>query len=182
MYCRYVDDTFAVFHNKEKCNEFLAHLNSSHSFLRFTVEKENNGTLPFLDVLVGKSDSRFITSARRKLTFAGECVDWKSFCSKKRKIDRISTLVHRVLAICSQSILQAGLIEIRSIFRNNGYPYHVVNTVLAKKSQQFHKSPHFGSRKCPWYLHIPWLRNVSTSSKLRSRQLLNAVSLPSNLV
>ena len=69
VYFRYVDDTFAVFNNEEDCNTFLTHLNSLHPSLRFTYEKESNHSLPFLDVLVERHDSEFLTSVYRKPTF-----------------------------------------------------------------------------------------------------------------
>ena len=93
MCCRYVNDIFNVFCNKGECNEFLTFLNSLHPSLCSTFEKENNCSLPFLDVLVKKSDSRFIASVYRKLIFTHKYVRWNSFCSKKRKINFVSSLV-----------------------------------------------------------------------------------------
>ena len=54
IYFRYVDDTFALFEDESNCNQFLKQLNSLHQSLIFTHEKEVNGKLPFLDVLVEK--------------------------------------------------------------------------------------------------------------------------------
>ena len=76
MYYRYVDDTFAVFNDEDKCNEFFSHLNSLHPSLRFTFEKECNRTLPFLDVLVERMITNLLhlsTGNRLSLanTFAG---------------------------------------------------------------------------------------------------------------
>ena len=70
-YFRYVDDTFAAFNNKEDCNIFFSHLNSLHPSLSFTYEKESNHSLPFLDVLVERQDSKFQTYVYRKPTFIG---------------------------------------------------------------------------------------------------------------
>ena len=36
VYCRYVDDTFSLFHNKTDFQKFLTCLNSLHSSLKFT--------------------------------------------------------------------------------------------------------------------------------------------------
>ena len=72
VYFRYVDDTFVVFNNEEECNTFFIQLNSLHPSLRFTYEKESNRSLPFLDVLVERHDSEFLTSVYRKPTFTGQ--------------------------------------------------------------------------------------------------------------
>ena len=72
MYYRYMDNIFVVFSNEDKCDLFLDSLNSLQPSFRFTVEKESNLDLPFLDVLVKKSLSKFNTSIYRKPTFTGQ--------------------------------------------------------------------------------------------------------------
>ena len=161
MYYQYVDNTFAVFNKEDKCNEFFFHLNSLHPSLRFTSEKECNRTFPFLNILVEKNDHEFVTSIYRKPTFTGQYIRWNSFCPMKPKTNLISTLVHRALVICSKSTLQNELSNIRSILINNGYPEAVINAVKTKKINQFHRPTQFGPKKCPVYLHLPWLGNVS---------------------
>ena len=85
VYFQYVDDTFAVFNNEEDCNIFFIHLNSLHPSLRFTYEKESNHSFPFLDVLLERHDSEFLTSVYRKPTFTGQYLRWNSFIPQKRK-------------------------------------------------------------------------------------------------
>ena len=64
-----------------------------HSAVKFTFEKEANDQLPFLDVLVEKSNEEFLTSVLRKPTFTEQCFRWDSFGSTKRKTNLIKTLV-----------------------------------------------------------------------------------------
>ena len=61
MYHRNVEVTYAAF-NSEECNDFFSLLNSFYLCLHFAFEKECNGFLSFLDVLVEKSEVEFITS------------------------------------------------------------------------------------------------------------------------
>lgn len=60
VYFRYVDDTFCLFDNEIKADQFLASLNNIHPALKFTQKKEVDSSLPFLDVLVSRSASGFI--------------------------------------------------------------------------------------------------------------------------
>ena len=54
---RFVDDTFVIWPNgQEELDKFLTYLNSLHENIKFTMEKEKDGTLPFLDVLVIKKE------------------------------------------------------------------------------------------------------------------------------
>ena len=68
LYTRYVDDTFAILISKALGEKFFTALNSLHSALKFTMEKEANQTLPFLDVKIENENGQFLTSICRKPT------------------------------------------------------------------------------------------------------------------
>ena len=53
------------------------------------MEDENNGELPFLDVLVERRDSSFLTSVHRKRTFTGLYLSWHSFAPRSMKLNLI---------------------------------------------------------------------------------------------
>ena len=158
MYYRYMDDTFVVFNNEDECDLFLDSLNSLHPSLRFTLEKESNLAVPFLDVLVEKSPSTFITSIYRKPTFTGQYLRWNSFNPWKRETNLILTLSHRALAICSPKRLPSELHKIKSILLTNEYPEHVIKSFMAMKMKQFHALPKFGPKKMPRLFTSPMAR------------------------
>ena len=157
-----MDDTFIVFSNEDECDLFLNSLNSLHPSLHFTFEKESNLALPFLDVLVENSPSKFITSIYQKPTFTGQYLRWNSFSPRKSKTNLFLTLTHWALAICSPERLPSKLDKIKFILLSNGYPEHVIKSFMAMKMKQFHALLKFGSEKCPIYLRLPWLGSVST--------------------
>ena len=100
----------------------FSHLNKRHPSLRFTLEKKSNSKLPFLDVLVYKEASYFLTSVYFKLSFTGLYIRWDSFCPKMRKLNLIKTLVHRALMVCSESKLDCKVSFITETLWNNGFP------------------------------------------------------------
>lgn len=59
------------------------------------MEKKNDCSLPFQDILVERSD-KFSTSVYHKPTFLTLYTDWKSFVLKSRKIYLIPTLLPNV--------------------------------------------------------------------------------------
>ena len=85
----------------------------------------------------------------------------------KRKINLSSNLVHRALIIYSESTLQNKFSSIPTILINNGYPESVINIVITKKMYQTRRPIQFGPRKCPVYLHLPWLGNVSMKYEMQ---------------
>ena len=162
LYKRYVDDVFAIFYRKDQCYDFLQRLNMLHTSIQFTCEEEINNKIAFLDVQIEKDlDSRsFVTSVFRKGTFTGQYVKWESFCSKRRKVNLISTLTHRAVLLCSPNKLDAELNNIKKILGDNGYPSSLVNSIIDSKLKSVVKQ-RIGPRKCPVTLHLPYIGNPS---------------------
>ena len=80
-------------------NSFFQSLGRSTYVHTITVAQvQVNKSLSFHDVLVEKSNKKFITSVYKKPTFTGQYTRWDSFESK-RKTNLIGTLVHRALEI-----------------------------------------------------------------------------------
>ena len=172
-YYRYVDDTFAIFPSNEDFNHFLLLLNKLHPSLTFTSEVEVDNKLPFLDVLVEKTGTCFLTSVYRKPTFSGLYTRWESFCPESRKLSLIGTLTHRALKICSPCKLAGELQFLEQVFLKNGYPQYIIKSTMNRKVASFNDPLPFGPKKCPVYLRIPWKGNIS---KLWDKQVRAAIS------
>ena len=74
--------------------------------------------------------------------------------------------------ICSKSKLEQELGKIRSILLENGYPEHAINSAFKQKLQQLNSNPVYTVEKCPVYLYIPWIGNVSMKFE---KQITSAV-------
>ena len=160
-YFRYVDDTFAIFDSQELCEDFLTHLNALHPSLKFTCEMERNNALPFLDVLVEKSDGRLLTSVYRKPTFTGQYTRWDSFSATSYKLGLINNLVTRAIEICSPCKLSTELESVKRILRDNGYPDHVIDRGVQRAMDSRARPAVHGPKKCPVYLKLPWRGKTS---------------------
>jgi hypothetical protein len=58
---RYVDDTLVIWpHGQEKLTEFLNHLSGLHNKIQFTMEKEEEGHLLFLDIDIYRKTDGFL--------------------------------------------------------------------------------------------------------------------------
>ena len=129
---------FCFFRNQTEVNNFFALLNTIHPALKFTLEKENNfSVLPFLDVLVCKTTSGFLTTIYGN--FTGLYIRWDSFCPKKSKINLIKTLTHRALMICSKSKLDDEISFISDKLCNDSFPEGIVRSVTRIQIYDFNK-------------------------------------------
>ena len=71
-YYRYVDDTFIVINgNGRHADNLLEYVNSLHSYIKFTCEKEDDFELSFLDVEIIRERAKFQTTIFRKKTNTG---------------------------------------------------------------------------------------------------------------
>ena len=50
LYRRYVDQIFVMFSSLDKAEKFKKYLSSKHPNIKFSLEKENEGRLSFLDI------------------------------------------------------------------------------------------------------------------------------------
>ena len=103
-YRRYVDDIICCFRNSNDARLFFEYLNSCHPNIKFTMETEEKGQLPFLDVLLSKQSASdrqgsFITSVYRKKTYTGLLTNYFSFTPFKYKLGLIKTLIDRAYKI-----------------------------------------------------------------------------------
>ena len=153
LYFRYVDDIFSHFINRDKSVIFFERLNSLHPTLCFTVEGEEDGSLPFLDVRVTRADVGLLTSMYRKPTFTGLYTPWDSYSPTRYKMNLVRTLTNRIVRICSPSVVDKELVTLCDIFLKNGYPGHILDRLITLDSP---KRP-IGPKRCPLIIHLPWL-------------------------
>ena len=62
--------------------------------------------------------------------------------------------------------------KILSILLKNGYPVNLIKSTIKRKLQQLNLNPVHTVKKCPVYLHIPWIGNVSMNFE---KQITSAV-------
>ena len=128
-----MDDTFVIFGSELDCECFQGTLNLLHPALKFTVEKEQNNSLNFLEALVEREGTEFLTSVYNKKMFTGQHIRWTSFSPKARKISLIKTIIHRALMVSSKTKLGSELDTVKQQLIENGYPDGVLLSCIKQK-------------------------------------------------
>ena len=134
---RFVDDIISVIKRKDK-EEFLEHLNRQHSRIRFTVEEENDGSLPFLDVLFQRQQDGHVTrTVYQKPTHTNRYVQFDSHHPAPVKAGIVQGLAERALRVCSSTEEQNMELErIVSVMGRNGYPRRFVEMAISKQRRR----------------------------------------------
>ena len=114
---RYVDHTFLLFSSELHVTKFLNYMNSKHRNIKFTVEREGNNSLSFLDIKIFRDSKKFQTSVYRKLTFSGVLTNFKRFLAISYKYNLVSTLLHRGFMISSSyRTLHFEILKLKQVF------------------------------------------------------------------
>ena len=131
FYRRYVDDCFLIFQSKEQVIPFLDYLNSKHPNIQFTHELENNGSLPFLDINITRTNGHFSTSVFHKPTSTGLFTNFNSFIPMTYKKGLLLSLISRYFSICSSyQSFHCELQNLKQIFSRNGYPISLIDNCI----------------------------------------------------
>ncbi|XP_071794603.1 uncharacterized protein [Asterias amurensis] len=119
LWLRYVDDTFVVWPHGQ---DSLHYLNQQHSSIKFTMEQEHSGKLPFLDVLITRNqDGTLHHSIYRKPTHTDRYLHQRSFHHPAIKSSVNRALVQQAYTICDPDSLQHELQHITTSLQRNGY-------------------------------------------------------------
>jgi hypothetical protein len=131
FYRRYVDDTFILFDTEAKSNQFLEYFNSCHPNIKFTIEKEQDESIPFLDVSIHRTRNNFTTKVYRKSTFTDLGTNYLSSTPFRYKMNSIRTLIHRAYKISSSfEFFHNEMLFLRSFFQINCFPAHLFERFL----------------------------------------------------
>ena len=116
--------------------EFLNHLNSIHPNIQFTMEKEIEGQLPFLDVMVvHKTDLLLGHKVYRKPTHTEQYLHQNSNHQPQQKRAIIKTLVDRADRKCEAQFLSTELNYLNWALQANGYSKNEITRAIKPRKQ-----------------------------------------------
>jgi len=156
---------FAAVESSVVAHELLQMLNGLHPNIKFTIEEEENCSLPFLDIRMTREVNCLTTSVYRKSTHSGVFTHYTSFVPFYLKSQLIRTLLHRAYEICSSyELLHREFERLRVMLLNNGYTrdylYSVIDKFMSRKYTEYR--PPLGPKPKDIYLRLPYLRDVTS--------------------
>ena len=99
FYRWYVDDIFVLFSSLNQAEKFKKYLSSKHPNINFSLEKENDGRLSFLDINIFHEKGKFVTNVKK--TFSGVYTNFNSFIPEIYKTGLIESLLCRCFNLSS---------------------------------------------------------------------------------
>jgi hypothetical protein len=137
LWKRMRDDILLIWNqDSEKLSEFIEYLNGKEPRIQFTVEKEVNGSLPFLDLLIMREEDKIMTKVYRKPSHTQRYINWRSNHPKNNLLGVLKSLIHRAHAFCDKkNDLLDELALLKDVFVSNGYPSHLVQKTIDESWQ-----------------------------------------------
>jgi len=168
---RYVDDVFSIFEgNDTDVADFLNYLNDLHPQVKFTYELENQGSLPFLDIIISNVDRKLSFEVYRKPTTTSHVIPFHSQHPISHKLSSFNSFFFRLLRLpLSPDAFEKELTTIHRIAFENGYPDGVIRKVFERcKRKVFLErltSLTVEKTKCNGYFSVPYIQHLSDRLK-----------------
>ena len=131
LYGRYIDDIFVI------CDSDVLMLLKDEmmviSGMNFTIEKSVDNKLPFLNVLVERTDNEVKSTVYRKPTDVGRCLNALSDCPDRYKLSVIKGFFFRAKTLCSDKAdMMLEINRAKQILVNNGYTNRLIDDEIRK--------------------------------------------------
>ena len=150
----------------------MGHLNTQKTAIQFTMEKEEDGMIAYLDVLVEKKGTLATTSIFRKKTHTDRYMNYDSHHHARIKSSIIKCLGTRAKNVCHATKLIGERNHLKQVFQANGYPAQMVNRTLRNRPHAPHSSTQTAEQTTtPKFLHLPYVRGVSERIERKCRRL-----------
>lgn len=136
----------------------MDHLNDRHPNIKFTIEIEKEGKIPFLDVLLTRlPDGHIRHTVYRKPTHTNRYLNAKSHHHPTQLHGTIRTLYDRAERICDPGQLKSERMFLQQTFLSNGYGIkQIFKAARRKKKRKRDKVRELVAR-----VTLPYVRSVS---------------------
>ena len=96
-----MDNIISLFNSESGADKFFVFLNQQHPNIKFTIEKQTENKLSFLDLLITSNGDNFLYSVYRKKHSIGLYTNYLSFTPFSHKIGPVKTLLQGAFVISS---------------------------------------------------------------------------------
>ena len=135
FYKRYVDDTPTIMSDTTSAAAFLHVLNNCHSSVKFTMETENNGLLPFLGMQLLNRAPQIETKVYIKPTNTGLLLHYQSHVDTRYKRGLLKTMLDRAYRLSScWPYFSEECDRLIAVFSRLKYPQHLINSTVSRLS------------------------------------------------
>ncbi|KFD60687.1 hypothetical protein M514_10612, partial [Trichuris suis] len=139
--------------------------------ISFTIEKEENGRLSFLDALVIRDECGLKTTVYRKPTHSNRYLHFSTSHSRWVMRGIITGMVDRAISVCDKEFLAAELRHIKATFLYNGYPPGLISSVVRQRiNRPDVPLPEHNGPSCP-LLVLPYYKGIGEKIRRMGKEV-----------
>ena len=168
----------------------LREINQLHPKLKFTIEMEENGKIPFLDIEISHVGNRLSSTWYVKPTDTGLIMNYHALAPKRYKKSVVQSFVHRIHRCCSTwENVTSSIQRAKEVLEKNQYPAQfyepiigeTLNKIQAQSNQQAMESQvrtEEESTACPKHLFRIQYRGSATDQFVKALHEAQAPVMP----
>ena len=131
FYKRYVDDTLTIMPDTKSAANFLQFLNNCHTSVKFNMETEVNGLLPFLGMHLLNRAAQIETKVYIKPINTSLLLHYQSHVDMRYKRGLLRTMLDRAYRLSScWSYFSEECDRLKAVFTRLKYPQQLINTTV----------------------------------------------------
>ena len=154
--------------DKLSADNFLVILNNCHSSVKFTMEFENDGMLPFLGTQLLNKSTQIQTKIYVKPTSTGLLLHYKRHVNDRYKRGSLKTMLDRAFRLSSKwSYFSKECDRLKMVFSRLDYPDKLVNSTITRfiadkaSDQPTSRLPAAADGQDPFRLVLPFKHQAS---------------------
>ena len=144
--------------------DFLDFLNNNYPNIKFTIQKQINHSIAFLDVFISGTNNQNLTlQTYHKSTYRVLLLNFKSFTSFSCKVSSIKCLIDRSFKICNNwNSFHNDIENIKSNLIKNAHPLFLIDKVIKKYlNYKFSSNQNQSKDKSEvHFLKLPYIGNL----------------------
>lgn len=129
LLCKYVDDMFLIM-NKHEIDPMMSAINQAHPTLKFTIEREKQRKIAFLDVTVIRENNTVHTNWYRKEISSGRILNFMSSHPYNMKRNVATAFAKRVTRLSHERYQKQNFKIIERTLANNNYPKTMIKRII----------------------------------------------------
>ena len=158
---RYLDDIFCIL-PRDMVDSFFNHINCQNQHIKFTVELEENKSIPFLDLLITrKEDGSLMFDIFRKPMNNGNYLKFSSNHPMNHKRAVVRSLVDRANKLCSEEVQGKEINIIKATMKKNDYPKKFVDNIVNERKSSNNNNNRESERSVTRYVSTPYIKGTS---------------------
>lgn len=157
---KYVDDLFSIIKIKN-IDETLKILNSFSRQIQFTMEKEMDNRLPYLDSVIIRKDNLLKLDWFQKPMASGRLINFRSKHPRRIIINTATNFITRVLDISDKTFHDKNIGHIRNILYKNDFPNKTITDLITQVKTKIHVDQSIVEKPSKIYKSITYIPGYS---------------------